>query len=100
MPSRVFVCCKQGYRLKAKADVPKVKYRAETRTGCDAGLFIKLNRKKNNWFVNHFIESHNRPLVMQEYAHMLPSQRQVTASLAIEVDLAKESRISLKYAYS
>lgn len=54
--SRVFFYCKQGCRSKAKTDLPKVKCRAETRIRCDAGLFIKLNKKKNNWFVNHFIE--------------------------------------------
>ncbi|ESR41269.1 hypothetical protein CICLE_v10027335mg [Citrus x clementina] len=96
--SRVFVCCKQGY-LKTKTNLPKVKYKAETRTGCDAGLFIKLNMKKNNWFVNHFIESHNHPHVMQECAHMLPSQRKITGSQAMEVDLAEESRILLKSIY-
>ena len=36
---------------------------------------------------------------MQECAHMLPSQRKITASQAIEVDLAKEAGISLKSAY-
>ena len=36
---------------------------------------------------------------MQECAHMLPSQIKITASQAMEVDLAKEVEISLKYAY-
>ena len=54
--SRVFIYCKQGCRSKAKTNFLKVKCRAETRIGCDVGLFIKLNKKKNNWFVNHFIE--------------------------------------------
>lgn len=35
--SRVFVCCKQGYQSKSKTGLPKVKYRAETRTWCNAG---------------------------------------------------------------
>lgn len=36
---------------------------------------------------------------MQECALMLPSQRKITPSQAMEVDLAKEAGISLKSAY-
>ena len=44
--------------IESQTGLPKVKHKAKTRTMDDAGLFIKPNRKKNNWFVSHFIESH------------------------------------------
>ena len=68
----------------------------QTRTGCHAQSRIELNRKKNNFFVNYFVESHNHLLVMQECAHMLPSQHKITLSQAVEVDLTKQSGIPLK----
>ncbi|KAK3189012.1 hypothetical protein Dsin_028573, partial [Dipteronia sinensis] len=59
---------------------------------------IKINRK-NKFYVNQFVEMHNHPFVWQEYTHMLHSQRKIYLSQAIEVDLVKESRISLKFSY-
>ncbi|TXG69505.1 hypothetical protein EZV62_004440 [Acer yangbiense] len=42
---------------------------------------------------------HNHPLVQEECTHMLPSQRKMTVSQAIEVNLAEESGITLKSSY-
>ncbi|KAK2654571.1 hypothetical protein Ddye_014427 [Dipteronia dyeriana] len=42
---------------------------------------------------------HNHPFVRQECTHMLPSHRKISVTQAIEVDLAEESRISLKSSY-
>ncbi|KAK3227686.1 hypothetical protein Dsin_007548 [Dipteronia sinensis] len=53
--SRIFVCCKEGFRPQDERDVLVLKYRAETRTSCEAKLCIKLDRKKYNFFVNHFV---------------------------------------------
>ncbi|KAK9225257.1 hypothetical protein WN943_010298 [Citrus x changshan-huyou] len=94
--SRQFVCAKASLRSKDKRDYLTIKPRAETRIDCGAQLCVKLDRNKNKFFVNHFVESHNHPLVMEECTHMLPSQRRISSSQAMEVDLANESRISLK----
>ncbi|KAK2654173.1 hypothetical protein Ddye_014029 [Dipteronia dyeriana] len=76
-----------------------MKPRAESMIDCSAHLSIKLDREKNNFLVNRFVDKHNHPLVMSECAHMLPSQRPLSASQAIEVDLAKQSGIPLKSSY-
>ncbi|BBG96293.1 Ras-related small GTP-binding family protein, partial [Prunus dulcis] len=36
--SRVFVCCKEGFRPKGKRDYLTKSSRAETRTGCNAKM--------------------------------------------------------------
>ena len=99
LTSRTFVCSKYGIRSNDKRDVLTKKPRAQTRTGCDAQMSIKLNRQTNNFFVTHFVEVHNHPLVQEECTHMLPSQRKMAVSQAIEVNLAEESGITLKSSY-
>ncbi|TXG73554.1 hypothetical protein EZV62_002133 [Acer yangbiense] len=99
LTSRTFVCSKHGIRSNDKRDVLTKKPRAQTRTGCDAQMSIKLNRQTNNFCVTHFVEVHNHPLIQEECTHMLPSQRKMVVSQAIEVNLAEESGITLKSSY-
>ncbi|KAK1589013.1 hypothetical protein Q3G72_029632 [Acer saccharum] len=99
LTSRKFVCSNEGFQSNDKRDILTTKPRAETRTSCNAQLCIKLNRVKKNFFVTHFVEYHNHPLVIQKCTHMLHSQRKMANSQAIEVDLADESGISLKSSY-
>ncbi|KAK2641395.1 hypothetical protein Ddye_023158 [Dipteronia dyeriana] len=94
LTSRKFVCNKEGFRSNGKRDILTTEPRAETRTGCNAQLRIMLNRVKNIFFVAHFVEYHNHPLVMQK-THMLPSQKKRANSQAIEVDLAEASGFDL-----
>ncbi|KAK1575794.1 hypothetical protein Q3G72_008329 [Acer saccharum] len=97
--SRIFVCSKEGFRSKNKRDSLTKHPRAETRTGCDARMSIKLNRCGNKFIVNHFEEVHNHALVTQDCTHMLPSQRKISSSQATELELAEESDISIKNSY-
>ncbi|KAK3212081.1 hypothetical protein Dsin_016787 [Dipteronia sinensis] len=99
LTSRLFVCCKEGFGVKDKQDDFTIKPIAETRIRCGAYLSIKLDREKNIFLVSHFVDEHNHPLVMLECGHMLPSQRTLSSSQAIEVDLADESEIPLKSSY-
>ncbi|XP_062014022.1 protein FAR1-RELATED SEQUENCE 5-like [Rosa rugosa] len=99
LTSRLFVCCKEGIRSKDKRDYMIRKPRAETRTGCGAQLCIKLNRRNNKFFVSHFVEEHNHPLVGKECSHMLPSQRKVQDSQGIDIDLAHDSGIGVTSLY-
>ncbi|XP_062021015.1 protein FAR1-RELATED SEQUENCE 5-like [Rosa rugosa] len=97
--SRVFVCCKEGIRSKDKRDYMIRKSRAETRTCFHAELCIKLNREKNKFFVTHFVEEHNHPLVVKECSHKLPSQRKVQDCQDIDIDLAHNSGIGVTSLY-
>ncbi|XP_021815106.1 protein FAR1-RELATED SEQUENCE 5-like [Prunus avium] len=97
--SRVFVCCKEGFRPKDKQDYLTKSSRAETRTCCNAKMSIKLNKSNGKYWVSHFMEYHNHPLVRQECTHMLPSHRRISASQATEVYLTEESGIPLRQAY-
>ncbi|KAM3712710.1 hypothetical protein ACJW30_01G203100 [Castanea mollissima] len=63
--------------------------RAETRCGCEAHLYA----------VNDFIAEHNHYLHLASTVHMMPSQRKVAATHAIEIDLAHESGLRLKQSY-
>ncbi|XP_023892752.1 protein FAR1-RELATED SEQUENCE 5-like [Quercus suber] len=94
-----FVCAKEGVRGKNKRDQNIKNPRAEIRCGCEACLVIVLNRDSKKYVVNEFIAEHNHYLHLPSIVHMMPSQRKVTATYAIEIDLAHESRLRLKQSY-
>ncbi|XP_059649946.1 protein FAR1-RELATED SEQUENCE 5-like [Cornus florida] len=97
--SRLYVCCKEGFRRKDKRDYLTKNPRAETRMGYGALMNIKLNRSKGKFWVNKFVEQHNHSLGMEACAHMMPSQRKLSTTQTIEVDLANESGIPLQSTY-
>jgi zinc finger SWIM domain-containing protein 3 len=97
--SRIFVCSKEGLCKIDKRDDLTKNPRAETRAGCDAKMIIKLDKRNSKYRVVQFEETHNHAFVIQECAHMLPSQRKISPSQAAEIDLVEESGIPLKLAY-
>ena len=94
--SRTFVCSKEGLRKSDKRDFAVRIPRAETRTGCGALMSIKLIRQIGKYRVIHFVETHNHPLVVSACSHMLPSQRKISTSQYIKMDLANDCGIPLK----
>ncbi|XP_028058968.1 protein FAR1-RELATED SEQUENCE 5-like [Camellia sinensis] len=97
--SRTFVCYKEGSRGIDKRD-PLVKNpRQEVRCGCGARFSIKLDRISGKYIACDFVEHHNHDLVPQDCIHMLPSQRKISTTQAIEVELASQSGIPLRLAY-
>ncbi|KAL6197436.1 hypothetical protein ACLB2K_033044 [Fragaria x ananassa] len=64
--SRIYSCSKEGYRPKDKRDKLTKNPRAETRTGCEAQMGIKLNRCINKFVVYDFREAHNHALVSED----------------------------------
>ncbi|XP_028056450.1 protein FAR1-RELATED SEQUENCE 5-like [Camellia sinensis] len=97
--SRQFVCNKEGFRVVDKRDPLTKNPRQEVRTGCQARLVIKWDRNIEKNFVGDFVEQHNLIFVPAECAHMLPSQRKISASQATEIDLAEKSGIYLNAAF-
>ena len=73
--------------------------RAKTRTGCEARLYVKLDEGTGKFVVTDFKEKHNHDLVSPECAHMLPSQRKISTTQAIELDLAAQSGLRLGQAF-
>ena len=47
------------------------------RTGCEARIILKLNRKKKKYEVVEFEEEHNHSMVHKDDSHFLNSQRQL-----------------------
>ncbi|KAK4564321.1 hypothetical protein RGQ29_006403 [Quercus rubra] len=97
--SRRFVCVKEGVRGKDKRDQNVKNPQAETRCGCEVRLVIVLNRDSKKYVVSEFIAEHNHYLHLPSTMHMMPSQRKVVATHAIEIDLAHESGLRLKHSY-
>ncbi|XP_075655108.1 putative hexokinase-like 2 protein [Castanea sativa] len=64
--------------------------------GRKAGFSIRKDKK---YVVNEFIAEHNHYLHLASTVHMMPSQRKVAATHAIEIDLAHESGLRLKQSY-
>ncbi|XP_028053008.1 protein FAR1-RELATED SEQUENCE 5-like [Camellia sinensis] len=85
---KLLVCNKEGFQKVDKRDPLAKNPRAETRTGCEAQLYVKLDEGIGKFVVTDFKEKHNHDLVSLECAHMLPSQRKISATQAIELDLA------------
>ncbi|XP_028070547.1 protein FAR1-RELATED SEQUENCE 5-like [Camellia sinensis] len=97
--SRTFVCSKEGLRKYDKRDFAVRIPREKTRTGCGALMSIKLIRQIGKYRVINFVETHNHPLVVSAIAHMLPSQRKISTSQYIEIDLADDCGIPLRSSY-
>ncbi|XP_028060627.1 protein FAR1-RELATED SEQUENCE 5-like [Camellia sinensis] len=93
--SRNLVCNKEGFRKVNKRDPLTKTPRAETRTGCEARLFVKLDVNSGKFVVIDFKEKHNHEHVSLDCAHMLSSQRKISDTQAIELDLASESGLCL-----
>ncbi|XP_028097951.1 protein FAR1-RELATED SEQUENCE 5-like [Camellia sinensis] len=88
---RLLVCNNEGFRKGDKRDPSSKNPRAETRTGCEARLYVKLDEGTGKYVVTDFKEKHNHDLVSPECAHMLSSQRKISTTQAIELDLAAQS---------
>ncbi|CAL8092457.1 unnamed protein product [Prunus armeniaca] len=52
--------------------------------GCNAKIVIKLNKSNGKYWVSHFMDNHNHPLVRQECTQMLLPHRRISASQATE----------------
>ncbi|XP_028084049.1 protein FAR1-RELATED SEQUENCE 5-like [Camellia sinensis] len=92
---RLLVCSKEGFRKVDKRDPLSKNPRAETRTGYEARLYVKLDECTGKFVVTDFKEKHNHDLLSLECAHMLPSQRKTSATQAIELELAIQSGLYL-----
>jgi zinc finger SWIM domain-containing protein 3 len=97
--SRQFVCCKQGFKVEWERDGQKTHERAETRTGCQAHMKIRLGKKNEKYYIHSFELNHNHALHVSQCAHMMPSQRKISQAHALEIDLAEDSGIKLKDSY-
>ncbi|KAJ1403720.1 FAR1 DNA-binding domain [Sesbania bispinosa] len=85
---RQFVCNREGLRNKRhlmRLD-RKRDHRAITRTNCEAKLRIRFNRKKSNWRVVSFEESHNHELTPPRFMHLHSAYRKLTNGDKAQVD--------------
>lgn len=94
--SRKFVCNKEGQREKDKRCLVVEQPHRETRTNCQALMYVSLNREASKWVVVKFEENHNHPLHLPQCAHMMKSQRMISEAQAINIDIAADTGLSLK----
>ena len=97
--SRIFVCSKKGLKHIDKRDCRVKNPRADTRTGCGAMMGVKLNKDSGKLKINVFVEEHNHPLVSTACSHMIPSQRKISSSHSIQIDLANDFGIHLRSSF-
>ncbi|XP_075649689.1 protein FAR-RED IMPAIRED RESPONSE 1-like [Castanea sativa] len=74
----------------------EIEYDFYNEYGRKAGFSISKDKK---YVVNEFIAEHNHYLHLPSTVHMMPSQRKVATTHAIEIDLAHESGLRLKQSY-
>ena len=72
--SRKFTCCKEGNKAPWERDGENKYERAETRTGCNAHMIIRLDKKKGKYFIHSLELNQNHILHIPQSAHMMPSQ--------------------------
>ncbi|KAL7252720.1 hypothetical protein ACSBR1_007311 [Camellia fascicularis] len=89
----------EGFWKVDKRDPLAKNPRAKTKTGCEARLYVKLDEGIEKFVVTDFKEKHNHDLVSPECAHMLLSQRKISATQAIELDLAAQSGLRLGHSF-
>ncbi|KAK3036033.1 hypothetical protein RJ639_030734 [Escallonia herrerae] len=97
--SEKFVCNKEGFREIDKRDHLSKGPRAETRMGCLVRMKIIYDRKKCKYHLSDFNGEHNHDLHAPICVHLLRSQRNITESQAVEVDLAYDAGLTQKKAF-
>ncbi|XP_042479834.1 protein FAR1-RELATED SEQUENCE 5-like [Macadamia integrifolia] len=93
--SRKFVCSKQGFRGKDKRDIDTSIPRAETRTNCSALMGI-VRVDNGEYKCTKFVEEQSHPLHLPATLHMMRSQRKISDTCALEIDLADDSGMNPK----
>lgn len=94
--NRKFVCNKQGKKGIDKRSLVVEQPRKETRTKCDAFMYITFNRDKSKWSVKNFEEKHNHLLHIPETVYRMRSQRKIHEAQALNIAIAVDSGLSLK----
>ncbi|KAJ3684150.1 hypothetical protein LUZ61_013314 [Rhynchospora tenuis] len=97
--SKTYVCSCEGKRVVDKREHLIKNPRAETRTGCEARLQIKLDRKTQKYKVVDFVSEHNHPLQPPEACYLIPSQRKVPEIASYDIKMAASSGIIPKDAH-
>ncbi|XP_042466316.1 protein FAR1-RELATED SEQUENCE 5-like [Zingiber officinale] len=92
---RIFYCCAQGKRGKDKRDVYVKSHRPETRFGCEAKMKISC-RKNGNLSVEQFVKEHNHYVSSPNKTHLYKSHRNISASAAIQIEMASDVGIPPK----
>ncbi|XP_028108771.1 protein FAR1-RELATED SEQUENCE 5-like [Camellia sinensis] len=96
MINRKFVCCKKGEKEKDKRYITVKHPQHETRTKCNAFMYISFRRDLSKWVLMKFDDNHNYLLHIPQCTHMMPSQRKLCDAQGINVDVANDIGISLK----
>ncbi|XP_038706379.1 protein FAR1-RELATED SEQUENCE 5-like [Tripterygium wilfordii] len=93
--SAAFVCCKEGRRENDKRNVCDV-HRWETRTDCKVKFVVKLDKKSEKYKIKSFVDQHNHELEPSETCFMLRSNREISRSDALAIELARDSGLTPK----
>ncbi|PVH34288.1 hypothetical protein PAHAL_8G187200 [Panicum hallii] len=71
-----FVCSREGFS-KRRAEPNKQKKHSESRCGCNARIYVKLNQE-NRYYIASFVEEHNHGLVSPDKIPFLRSNRTIS----------------------
>jgi len=94
-----FVCSNEGYRRHDKRDHLTKRRRAETRTGCEVHMSIKMDRKKGCFEVFELVLEHNHIVYLPETLHLMMSQKKISDLPAFEIETADDAGIEPKAAH-
>uniref|UniRef100_A0A803QFQ4 Protein FAR1-RELATED SEQUENCE n=1 Tax=Cannabis sativa TaxID=3483 RepID=A0A803QFQ4_CANSA len=92
---RTFCCSCEGTRGNDKRNVNVKRHRAETRFGCLAKMKINC-RQIGKYQVVEFIAEHNHVTSSPIKSHLHRSQRRLSATQVVEIELAESSGITPK----
>ncbi|XP_025611603.1 protein FAR1-RELATED SEQUENCE 5-like [Arachis hypogaea] len=91
-----FVCHRQGFREEKYYTMEKRKNepRLETRTGCEARMYVKFVPETGRWHLFYFSNEHNHDLLDTQFSAMLPAHRKISETDIMQMMNMLKSGIS------
>ncbi|WVZ92986.1 hypothetical protein U9M48_039013 [Paspalum notatum var. saurae] len=94
-----FVCANEGHRVRDKRDHLTKRPRAETRTGCQVHMTLKLDREKGDYKVSELVLEHNHIIHLPGALHLMVSQKKTPDLQAFETETTDAVGIGAKAAH-
>jgi hypothetical protein len=92
-----FVCSREGF-AKRRVEPNKQKKHSETRCGCNARIYVRLNQD-TRYYIASFIEEHNHGLVSPDKIPFLRSNRTISQRAKTTLFTCHKASIGTSQAY-
>jgi hypothetical protein len=95
--NKIFVCSREGFSKRC-AELNKQKKHSESRCGCNARIYVKLNQE-NRYYIASFVEEHSHGLVSPDKIPFLRSNRTISQRVKTTLFTCHKASIGTSQAY-